>query len=129
MQTNDFELTVPDLYIETRQRDDNDDDDDDDSIDDDAIDDDDNDNDDVEIQQNDTNVPEGTLVHSTAPVLTVNSSTKERMLQHKSNVSNVSQSTGGDGVITKIWRMVKALLKAVKNFWFKITGGQEKRNW
>ena len=95
---------------ETRQGDDDDDDDDDD---------------DVQMQQNDTNIPEGFLVHSTwiSPEPS-DSSTKERMLQHKSNVSDVSQSTGGDGVITKIWRMVKALLKAVKNFWFRTTGGQ-----
>ena len=103
---------------------------DDDAIDDDAINDDAigddaiGDDDDVQIQQNDTNVPEGILFHSTGSVLASDGSTKERMMERKTNVSNVSQSTGGDGVITKIWRMVKALLKAVKNFWFKTTGGQ-----
>ena len=88
------------------------------------VDDDDDDDDDVQIQQNEANVQEGILVNSSSKtVLESNGSTNGSMIpgNKTTNVTNVNQSTGGDSIITKIWRKVKVVLNAVRNFWFKTT--------
>ena len=94
------------------------------------IDDDDDDDDDdhhhhhdVQTEKSGTKVPEGILVTANASILASIESINERNIHNsKTSVSNISQVAGGDGIINKIFRMMKALLNTVRNFWLRIIG-------
>ena len=78
----------------------------------------------IQTQQSDTNLSDRSLANSSETVVALHLSLgeSENLGKNKNSVSNVSQSTGGDGIINKIWMLVKAVLNAVEIFWFRMTG-------
>ena len=71
--------------------------------------------DDVSIQQNETNVTE---------LIPNESSFTETMIRGENETLIAIQATYDNGIINQMWRIVKALLNAVENFWLRITGAQ-----